>query len=284
MDFDLEWLNTDDFTWRAALALVNACVLAYEAPAAVDTQLQAWGVVADRVTHFDEGNVEGFVAETDDLMLITLRGSNDFEDWKANLRTEQVNVPTFHGKVHRGFVESYNLVAHEIAAKIADAGDRRVWITGHSLGAAVGLIILAQFAQAVPQARLVTFGQPAMLNKASATWVADNLGTRYVRIVNDIDIVANRLAPWQWQSGQKFHFNEHGALQSRAEARSKLDAPRRGLQNLLKIRELRKIVRDAVPDSLSDKLSWFEGVPQHTCPVYARVVRDQVFPDAPGMA
>jgi len=69
------------------------------------------------------------------------------------------------GRVHRGFYAEYNKVIpgiKEALSKHNKKGNKTVWVTGHSLGGAMAVLVAAEVQ---PQGGLHTFGQPRAGNK-----------------------------------------------------------------------------------------------------------------------
>ncbi|MBN8439514.1 MAG: lipase family protein [Candidatus Accumulibacter sp.] len=81
-----------------------------------------------------------------------------------------------HGKVHLGFRNALEGVWEEIESWLAQVTAKEVWITGHSLGAA--LATLASELQ--PTARLVNFGSPRVGDRSFVSAFNGRHVTRYV--------------------------------------------------------------------------------------------------------
>lgn len=276
MGFDLSALASPTFNWRLGHAAIQASTLAYQSHGAITDQLKAWGFATSGITALANKNIHGFTAKTDGAMLVAIRGSDDSADWKLSFDKSLASVPQLGGKAHLGFIKGYNLIAQQIADSLSGAGDRQIWFTGHSLGGAIGLLAFASLRSHFPKARLVTFGQPAMMDKAAARWVADTFRHDYTRIVNDRDIVATLLSPGLWHSGAKLHFNAEGRLQTPDEAKSTIAAPRTSPLDILRRSKLRFIVNTTAPGSLTAKLSGIEAVAHHNRGVYEAVVAGMV--------
>ena len=95
--------------------------------------------------------------------------------------------------VHRGFLADYLVFQDRVAAWLAaQAGVSTLYITGHSLGAAVACLCAADLATRRPDlaVRLVTFGTPRAGNAAFAYRVAA-LAEHAMIVSNTEDVVAN---------------------------------------------------------------------------------------------
>lgn len=91
-------------------------------------------------------------------------------------------------------------------------GNRKVWITGHSLGGALAGVCAAQceMYDAIPVHAVYTYGQPRFADSQLAAKVSQQLGDKYYRIVNNQDAVPS-FAPYSMnyrQFGNEVFYNE----------------------------------------------------------------------------
>jgi triacylglycerol lipase len=139
-----------------------------------------------------------YVASTDAWIVLAFRGTqvDDFwasvVDWSVDARF--FPVPDTHGDlVHAGFLDAINEVWSDVAGHIAGlqrAKARPLWVTGHSLGAALATIAANRCSDAATPlglAGLYTFGSPRVGDK--------NFGNRITvpvwRVRHDADIVTH---------------------------------------------------------------------------------------------
>ncbi|MGD1882852.1 MAG: S8 family serine peptidase [Paracoccaceae bacterium] len=206
--FDQDWLNTSSFDWKVGYGLVQASQLAYEESDQVQSVLsRMWGMQG---TIFSAGETQGFVAIGDEVAIVSLRGTKGFADWIGNLGILARRFDAIDGRVHSGFLNAWNDAAHIIDDALSDIGTRKLWFTGHSLGAALAVLGAAVYKDRAP-AGLVTFGQPRMMKRDAAETIRTAYGARYARIVNDNDIVP-RVPPNFGHTGRLFHFDFAGQL------------------------------------------------------------------------
>lgn len=141
----------------------------------------------------------GYVADNGQNVVVGVAGTNT-----DNLLSYAVDIdfiptaledsyfPGVKAKVHRGFYKAFKRMAQPIlaAAQNATASGKEVVVTGHSLGAGVGMIlsVYLQLHLSVPvNARL--FAAPRVGNADWANAVDKIVGVRQQHIVNFNDIV-----------------------------------------------------------------------------------------------
>ena len=120
-------------------------------------------------------------------VLIACRGTEPtaLNDVLADLKM----FPVKHhiaGRVHRGFYAEYDKVIpgiKEALAKHDKKGDKTLWVTGHSLGGAMAVLVAAELK---PNGGLHTFGQPRVGTKAFLPALD---GIKYYRYRNNNDAV-----------------------------------------------------------------------------------------------
>jgi len=90
------------------------------------------------------------------------------------------------GRVHRGFYSEYEKAIpgiKEALAKHNKKGDKTLWVTGHSLGGAMAVLVAAELK---PDGGLHTFGQPRVGTKGFLSALD---GIKYYRYRNNNDAV-----------------------------------------------------------------------------------------------
>lgn len=212
--FDLSSLRQSAFGWNTALSLAHASKLAYERSATVESvTLTSWGFTL--CSWLDAGDTQGFVAATDDVVLISFRGSESLGDWIGNLDIPMVDRT--YGHVHRGFLTAFELVTEPILQALAANGtkDKRVWLTGHSLGGAIATVTAAELREQLAGASVHTFGQPRVGDQRLQGLFRDHYPDRFFRFVNDDDIVT-RVPPGYSHVGRLVHFDSSGRVRQAA--------------------------------------------------------------------
>jgi hypothetical protein len=125
----------------------------------------------------------GVVARKDDISVIAIRGTDTQHQWLEDFRA--IAQPIAHASwwIHRGFDDVWNSVAPSLqkAWDTACSAKAKVYITGHSLGAALALIMGVHH----PEASTWTFAGPAVFSPISGLPPSANV----VRVVNPNDLV-----------------------------------------------------------------------------------------------
>ena len=135
---------------------------------------------------FNNDGAQGHAACNKDDLIITCRGTQPIKinDLYADLDT----IPKRHalGWVHEGFRREARKLLPMILDYIKKYPNRKIWLAGHSLGAAMALYITQEleFAGYNPE-MLFTYGCPRLGNKE----YIDCIKTKHHRFVNCNDIV-----------------------------------------------------------------------------------------------
>jgi triacylglycerol lipase len=217
-----------DYSPRDALSLALASELAYRknpggsiARGAIARVAGNWGF--DRVHVFEEIrgrsiDTQGYMAANDGILLAAFRGSDNIADWRANIQavTDPGVLPGT--QVHEGFQDAFQAGALAIGRLIERAWthDQAIWITGHSLGGALAVLLAASLMQAnIPVAGLYTFGAPRVGNKRfEKIFNRDFPGASY-RVANTGDIVPHLPPePFFSHTGKRVIFRADGSRTS----------------------------------------------------------------------
>jgi len=174
--------------------LIEASTLVYAEPDFVIAKFQKNAGFTE-VKFFEDKTTQCFVASNSKFAIVVFRGSEArlrdgdsdpghiFADWLANFSflPEQWDQG---GKVHRGFKAALSEVWTDLEDHISSLqkNNLKIWITGHSLGAALGTLAAARYGKAQG---LYTFGSPRVGDQDFKK--AFNVNT--YRFVNNSDIV-----------------------------------------------------------------------------------------------
>jgi hypothetical protein len=148
-------------------------------------------------------DTELVAARSDDATVIVFRGTEPSEpgvdgalvDGSFGLRNQSTPAGTVG--VHAGFWQAVDSVYDDVVDYIEASGDRRVWLTGHSLGGSLAVVTALRLAaDGYDVAGVQSIGAPNVGGQ-SFTTVYDRLGlgARTQRWVNDRDLVPMLLDP-----------------------------------------------------------------------------------------
>lgn len=206
-----------------ALALGEAAKLAYADAGAIMNTLAAWGFESPIL--LDRRDTQGFLARNDSIILAAFRGTEPkaLADWLTDIDIRLVAGPG--GMVHQGFLGALFDVWWEFRAALDSlrepARPRTLWLTGHSLGAALATLATAKLRleDDQPVAGLYTFGSPRVGNGDFASRLDVEFRPQAFRFVNNRDVVTRippRLVGYR-HLGTESYFDAGGAFsQSRS--------------------------------------------------------------------
>lgn len=179
--------TNNKFDLQVAVLLAEASAAAYGNSTAVKT----WGAAngfSGEVHFFAQSDVEGFWSVEGDVGLLALRGTQSAAHWIRNLSV----IPYRHewGFVHVGFLDGITDI-EAVMQSFSQAARhcRHVWVTGHSLGGAMAIVAAARLKLSGIRSSVYTFGQPRMCSSGFGDRFATELPGRFVRFVNQNDIV-----------------------------------------------------------------------------------------------
>ncbi|EHA28261.1 lipase [Aspergillus niger ATCC 1015] len=156
---------------------------------------------ATTIDEFDDtssyGDPTGFIAvdPTNELIVLSFRGSSDLSNWIADLDFGLTSVSSICDgcEMHKGFYEAWEVIADTITSKVEAAvssyPDYTLVFTGHSYGAALAAVAATVLRNAGYTLDLYNFGQPRIGNLALADYITgQNMGSNY-RVTHTDDIV-----------------------------------------------------------------------------------------------
>ena len=201
--------------WPNSLSLAIASLEAYrsEQQDMAERATVEWGFQS--YEHFDKSESQGFVCWDEDVVVISFRGTEKkISDWLRNLKMTTHDTMRY-GKVHEGFYGGYKAVEPDLKRILKSAGatNKKIWITGHSLGGALAAIAGALLFDEFPAYGFATYGQPKLADELLVNFYRKQYGARFSRFKNNNDIVT-RIPPGFDHVGQLHWFNSNGELQS----------------------------------------------------------------------
>jgi triacylglycerol lipase len=185
-DFDTK---ARDWSRLNAYWLARAAKIAYEWKDTARTELAALGLPEYQA--FDAQETQGYIAGNASVMILAFRGTEKkLRDWLTDFDAVLVGGPG--GRVHEGFLTALSYVWRDVWDYLQSARKSRpLWVTGHSLGAALATLAVARLRleKDEPVSGLYTFGQPRTGDREFARNFDADFGARTFRYVNNNDIV-----------------------------------------------------------------------------------------------
>jgi triacylglycerol lipase len=213
--FDAFQPATARYSGDNAAALARAARLAYNPAAECDALAAQWGFAHCRL--IDRRETQCLVLANDRAIVVAFRGTepDKLKDWMSDLDTRFVDGP--FGQVHCGFNLALSHVWDDLNACVAAFQDKgqSLWLTGHSLGAALATLAAARWREAdKPVHGLYSFGGPRVGNRTFERNFDQDFGTRNFRFVNNADLVTRvpLRATGYSHAGTSLCFDDKGRL------------------------------------------------------------------------
>ncbi len=177
------------------------------------------------VTYYGYKGADAYVLEDEYDIVVVCRGTEvkQVSDVKADLSISRTTTP--HGKLHIGFNHYVDKIWADIFTHVVTAkkNNKLLWITGHSLGAAMATIMSYRFTihkETPTPVALFTYGSPRVGNRKFVNFF-NTLSFEHHRWVNDGDIVTKiPFAPWFYHNGTMHHIDAEGYVTTNYEKAS----------------------------------------------------------------
>ena len=183
--------NARSVTRANAWWLAESALLSYWDPKTAASRFAGAGLQSAFV---DESDTQAYVAWSDTFVIVAFRGTEPGSLRDVLDDALIVLVPWSHGAVHLGFAAALERAWGPLTAVIEPlAGSRTVWMTGHSLGAALATLAADRFPST---AGVCTLGSPRVGDRFFAAGFDARFRGTAVRYVNDADIVTHVPTPF----------------------------------------------------------------------------------------
>jgi len=209
--------TSEDFDLVNACWLIDASVLVYAEEDFVRPCFQRAGL--PEVKYFDGEGTDCFVASNETFIIVAFRGtesrrrpgSQDFQNVIADVKAD-CNIilvdSGYGGRVHKGFNDALNEVWEDLLGYIKSihSPPRSLWMTGHSLGAALATLAAARYGNVQG---LYTFGSP----RVGDPGFKKHFSVRAYRVVNNNDIVTAVPLPGLYRHvGELWYIDSEGLI------------------------------------------------------------------------
>ena len=179
-------------TLENAMVLADLSHLAYLKPEFIEKQMTQWHYHSFTWIEDVNTDTQSFVAAKGEHLVVCFRGTGSGKDWVVDANLFKTDSFDGKGRVHRGFKSALDSVWDRIAATLSTFGDdKKVFFTGHSLGAA--LAQLAAYRQATsgtnPVAGVYVYGSPRIGNPTYKTVYNKHIGDKTFLHINNLDLV-----------------------------------------------------------------------------------------------
>jgi len=211
---------------RNALILGQAAALAYEGAEKVQDTLDEWGFAESRF--LEENETQGFIAGSDRLLLIAFRGTEPTRIKDILTDINLLLTPGPVGQVHSGFHDALKQIWPQLIDHFHGLYQRQpVWLTGHSLGAALATLATARLifdpADRLRIQGLYTFGSPRVGDESFASRFDQVCKGFTFRFRNHNDVVTRVpvpaiFGPQYRHVGKLCYFDASGRLRFRMSA------------------------------------------------------------------
>jgi hypothetical protein len=184
-----------------AMWMADMAALAYHDEDVVRNQLRLWGYAVDssfRWIDDADAGTQGFAVRNDSRMILSFRGTKGFTDMATDLLIKRDPVQWAAGGVHRGFSQAIDAVWVDVKDAIDEGrGNRNLYITGHSLGAALAQLAAIRLEGSGETVTSVyTFGSPFVGDNDFAEAYDSELAQRTFPYINHKDAVTRIPPRW----------------------------------------------------------------------------------------
>ncbi|MCB9284603.1 MAG: lipase family protein [Lewinellaceae bacterium] len=209
--------SAEDHTLPNAMTLADCSHLAYFGPAYVQKQLGLWGYEVFQWVEDAKTDTQAFITGNDNYLIVCFRGTSSGADALVDAKFLKIDAFGGRGRVHRGFQGALDSVWSQLKAAVDSLGpNKKLFICGHSLGAALAELAAHRFALGgYPVAGVYVYGSPRVGNRDFMDAYNELLEDKTFLHINNKDIVATippRILGFNHLGGSPRQFNEEHAI------------------------------------------------------------------------
>jgi hypothetical protein len=128
-------------------------------------KLQGGGFKLIKTFYAKETDTQAFLAQSEDgYAVLAFRGTEVSKRQDVKIDAQAMRVSVLEGRIHSGFRTAYDSVAKEIEKSVLKLNDVPLYITGHSLGAALATVATQSLEHHIKIREMIaacyTFGSP----------------------------------------------------------------------------------------------------------------------------
>jgi len=218
--FQLVPQQPGEFLFKNAITLAVLSNFAYASCALAELSKRLWGITAVYPFHGRKTNTEGIVFATDYHVCVAFKGTGNLYDLLTDMRFDRYVIQNF--MVHHGMCMAVSEVASDliqcINKMLEDNPQRKLFITGHSLGGGLAILFAAKYMMSEETAQpkalegIYTFAAPRVGDRAFAEAYNALLKEKTFRVVNYRDFVPS-LPPFGYKHvGVKVFIDRKGNI------------------------------------------------------------------------
>ena len=161
----------------------------------------------NKITSFTCGHFHAFVALLDKGTVLAFRGTQNIGNCLTDADSLLVSQPPYPGRVHCGFATAVDKVWPQVRGLLGrPSRTRPLWLTGHSLGAAMATLASVRLTHEGYKVRAVyTYGSP----RAGDRLFRDSYCLANYRFVNNNDLVPHLPFRWCYKHAGKLRLVDH---------------------------------------------------------------------------
>ena len=151
---------------QEALTFAYLSKLAYKEYGIVEQDVKQYGLEAKKRIYDSHTDTNGFIASNSTTLVVVFRGTNSRKNFLTDIRF--CKKPLNNGRVqcHGGFVDASNSVHKSIEEYVKDhVGNKKLFITGHSLGGALASILTYRLSLKLLHPTMYVYGCPPTCDK-----------------------------------------------------------------------------------------------------------------------